>query len=589
MNVVIALKLPDQSKLDTFLANPQHAILTPTQFTADYAPTLAQAQEVAAFMRSAGFINITISPNHLLVSGDANAGVVASAFHTRFVQVLTPHGRHAFANSSDIYIPASLQSSVNAVLGLQTVYEMHSLIVHAHNPSTSGLFSPLTSGSEVGHNPTEFPTIYGANGLASASSVPVGIITAGSMAQVETDLQYFTSVNGLPSVNVTVVGPGSSNTSNTDEWDLDSQTIAAMGGVQSLVLYDAASLADSDLTPDFNTVASDDAVKVINVSLGECETTAYNDGALYADSTIFDEAAAQGQTFSVASGDSGADECANSTLTPSYPASSRWVVAVGGTSLYTSGSTAWAGETVWNSQYGSTGGSPSTEVVQPTWQNGVGPNANTYLRGVADIAFDADPLSGAEIVIDGQPNQLVGGTSLASPIFVGTWARILQLRGLDLGFAAPMIYSAAASNYVTDFHDITSGNNNGESALSGWDYPTGWGSLIIGELADNIPSPQVYTPVDLQAGYISCLHGIDTYSITWAPGPGGPDSVPRDYEFDDEIGTGGWTEAYEGPHTYQQIKAPGLADVGIRVRATNGSIWSGYDTSSFQAANCAIR
>jgi hypothetical protein len=52
-----------------------------------------------------------------------------------------------------------------------------------------------------------------------------------------------------------------------------------------------------------------------------------------------------------------------------------------------------------------------------------------------------------------------------------------------------MIYAAAASDYATDFHDITSGNNNGESALTGWDYPTGWGSLIVGELADKHPIP----------------------------------------------------------------------------------------------------
>ncbi|MGH8282257.1 MAG: S53 family peptidase [Gammaproteobacteria bacterium] len=587
MHVVMALKLRNQASLDAFLANPQHAILTPAQFTADYSPTITQAQEVAAFMRSAGFINITIAPNHLLVSGDAPASVVGAAFYTSFIQVLTRHGRHAFANSSDIYIPASLQSSVNAVLGLQTVHEARPFIESAQKSDTDAVHTLQTGGSAVGHDPTDFPIIYNANSLAAASSVPVGIITEGYMSQAETDLQKFTSSNGLPSVDVTVVGPGGGDTSGQVEWDLDSQTIVAMGGVRELVLYDAASFNGADLTSAYNTAVQDDTVKVINVSLMGCETDAENDGSAYADDTIFQEAAAQGQTFSVASGDHGADQCGNDTLTPSYPASSRNVVAVGGTELYTSGNTTWVSETVWNNlaeDEGATGGSPSTFEVQQPWQNGVGPNANTYLRGVADIAFDASPDSGALIWVDGQCCVKVGGTSLASPIFVGAWARILQLRGQDLGFAAPMIYAAGAVDYATDFHDITSGNNDGENALTGWDYPTGWGSLIVSQLANNIPSPEVYAPVGLHWGFITCLGVVDTYSVGWSPGPGGPDSVPRDYEFDDEIGSSGWNEIYEGSHTSAQINVPELAEVSLRVRATNGFVWSPYDTGSFRAA-----
>ncbi|MGH8279882.1 MAG: S53 family peptidase [Gammaproteobacteria bacterium] len=439
----------------------------------------------------------------------------------------------------------------------------------------------------MSHDPTDFPIIYDANSLSAATDIPVGIVTAGNMVPVERDLQDFTGANGLPAVSVTVVGPGSTATPNLDEWDLDSQTIVAMGGIQHLVLYDGADLqSEADNTSNFNTVVSDDAVKVINMSFGECETTAYNDGGMAADDTIYREGAAQGQTFSASAGDFGADECGNGTLTPLYPASSQWVVAVGGTSLYTTGNTTWAGETVWNDKYGATGGSPSTEEDQPAWQIGIGPNTNTYFRGVADIAFDADDASGATIIVSGTSTPFVGGTSLASPIFVGAWARILQLRGQDLGFAAPMIYAAAASDYASDFHDITSGDNNGESALTGWDYPTGWGSLIVGELANNIPSAQVASPVGLQAQYFSCIGVVDTYYVDWSAGPGTPDSVPRDYELDAEIGAQGWNETYEGPDLAHEINVPSRVDIGIRVRATNGSVWSAYDTSSFTGAIC---
>lgn len=556
MHVVIALKLRNQAQLGTFLANPQHAALTPAQFTTMYSPTITQAQEVAAFMRQAGFTSITIAPNRLLVSGDAPASVVSVAFHTSFVQVLTRHGRHAFANNSDVLIPAALESTVNAVLGLQNVHLAHTADVR-YIPSATSMPQPAQSGgSLVGHDPTDFPIIYGDSSLALASGVPVGIITQGGMAQVIDDLDEFTGPpNNLPAVNVTVDcvtsgGCGGTDASTLSEWDLDSQDIVAMGGVQDLVLYDVAELSDADLTTAYNAAVSADAVKVINVSLEECETDAESDGSAASDDAIFEEADAQNQTFSIAAGDHGADECPGNggALTPSYPASSPYVVAVGGTDLYTSGNTTWADETVWNTlseEGGATGGSPSTFEIQESWQNGLGPNANSSYRGVSDIALDADPASGAEIIVDGAEQQW-GGTSLSSPLFVGTWARILQAKGESLGFAAPLIYQVASdtSNYAADFHDVTSGNNNGESALTGWDYPTGLGSIIGNEFLSGLNiSLGVSPPFDLRFTFISCVGVADHYLIGWSPGTGG---TPSDYELYSQLGSQSWSSAYEG-------------------------------------------
>ncbi|HUA78920.1 MAG TPA: PKD domain-containing protein, partial [Dyella sp.] len=94
--------------------------------------------------------------------------------------------------------------------------------------------------------------------------------------------------------------------------------------------------------------------------------------------------------------------------------------------------------------------------------------------------------SGALVYVDGQADQQIGGTSLAAPLAVGMWARVLQANGTSLGFAAPVIYKVAqssASNYAAAFHDVTSGNNSGENAATGWDYTTGWGSAIVSQLS----------------------------------------------------------------------------------------------------------
>ena len=200
----------------------------------------------------------------------------------------------------------------------------------------------------------------------------MGIITQGKITQTITDLNTFTSQNGLPTVSTQTVNTNgtSTDTSGLGEWNLDSQDIvgAAGGQVGGIIFYNIPTLSNANLTADINKIVSDNTVKIINVSLGECETYTQQDGSAAADDQAFQQAVAQGQTFSVSSGDSGADECGDGGITPSYPASSPYVVAVGGTTLNAS-TTTWTSEVVWNdlsANEGATGGSPSLFESQPT-------------------------------------------------------------------------------------------------------------------------------------------------------------------------------------------------------------------------------
>ena len=480
IHVAVSLNLRNKAQLDAFIANPHHPNLTSAQFNALYAPTQAQAQQVADFLRKSGFGNVTIEPNRQLVTASGRADTAASAFRTSLVRVHTHDGRNAYATASDVKIPVALQGIVNEVLGLQTVHTFHVL-----NP----VHVNAAGGTAGAHNPADFAAIYNAGSTATGATIPVGIIAEGSMTNVQSDFSSFLSQNpGLGSIpmNVVTVDGGSSDTSGDGEWDLDSQDIAGIsGGVKSLTLYTTSSLNTQPLVDDFNKAVTDNTVRIINVSIGGCETVSETNGAATGDN-IFEQADAQGQTFSISSGDSGADECGTGGIVPSWPADSQYVVAVGGTELYTSGTT-WTNETVWNnlsSNEGATGGSPSTFEAQPSWQKGVGQNAGSSYRGLPDVAFDASPVSGANVIVDGASQQ-IGGTSLASPLFVGVWARVLAAKP-SLGFAAPLIYADAASHYSTDFHDVTSGNNSGETAAVGWDYTTGFGSINIANFVANV-------------------------------------------------------------------------------------------------------
>jgi len=476
MHIVVALKLRNGDELDALVA--AHQTLTPARFSSEHAPTQMQAQAVATYLSQMGFKNVVIAPNHLLVSADGTAGTAQAAFQTSFARVQTRDGRVAFANNSDAHMPTSLQDSVLSVIGLQNAYVAHTFAQRAQAKTLAG------AATIAPHDPVQFSSIYGGTGEPTAAGVTVGIITEGDMTQSVADLNTFTANNGLATVNTQVIyiGADSGDTSGNGEWSIDTQDIigASGGQVGQLILYATPSLTDADLLADFNAAETANVAKIINVSIGGCETDTKNDGTAAASDQIFELAVAQGQTFSIATGDRGSDECQNGGNTPSWPADSPYVVAVGGTTLDAS-TTTWSSETVWVDA----GGSPSTFEPKPSWQNALVPGTK---RGLPDIAMDADPNSGSEVYVNGGLEQW-GGTSLASPIFVGLWARIIAIKGTTIGFAAPLLYQLP----VADFHDITVGNNGGEVAKVGYDFASGRGSVILSALASQLgqPSPLV--------------------------------------------------------------------------------------------------
>jgi len=484
VQITVALKLRNREALDSFIAanSSQRGMgasqpMSAEQLSAQHLPTQEQAQTVVKFLRDAGFRNIVVAPNRLLVTADGNASVAEAAFSTTLVQVNTRDGRDAYANTDAVSIPAELQDSVLSVIGLQSVHQAH---IHAR-VVTPNAVRPLAI---TGHNPNDFSSIYSAAGVPTAAGVTVGIITQGKITQTITDLNTFTANNGLATVTTQTVNTNgtSTDTSGVIEWNLDSQDIVGMAGGQvgKIIFYNIPTLSNSNLTADINTVVSANATKIINVSLGECETSAQGDGSAAAQDQSFATAVAQGQTFSISTGDSGADECGNGGIVPSWPAASQYVMAISGTLLDAS-TTTWNSEVVWNDLSaggGATGGSQSTFEPQPTWQNGLFSGTK---RGVADVAFDGSPSSGARIILNGSTSQ-VGGTSLSAPIFAGMWARVLAVKGTGVGFAAPLIYALPAA----DFHDVTSGNNNGVSAGPGYDLVTGRGSIILSTAINHI-------------------------------------------------------------------------------------------------------
>ena len=464
--------------------------LTVDQFVAAYSPTATQVQSVVNYLTNQGFTNVQAEPNNLFVTADGAVAQVNIAFNTTIGQFLQ-NGVPVFANLTDAQVPSSLAGTVVAVLGLNNAGRMttpiHKQAVTAATPAVHF------------YTPQGFWTAYDAGTTPTGSKTTIAIFAEGDLTQVLKDLRVAETVNGLPQVPVQVVQVGlpSPDTAGQDEWDLDTQMSTGMAGsVAKLVIYDTTSLSDADAALMFNKFVHQNIAKAGSASFGLCETFAFLDGSMLADDNVFLEAAAQGQTVFTSTGDNGSAcpvvGAANGVPLSGgagmveYPASSPYVVAVGGTTLTTDASYNYIAEVGWAAG----GGGVSAWESSPFWQQKVLPTTAAG-KALPDVSMDGDLVSGGLVYIGCQPGQspsacqfIVGGTSLSSPLWLGTWARMQSAHGNKLGFAPLRLYR----NYqgppaaTAGFHDIVGGCNGLFCAIPGFDYVTGIGTPDVAKL-----------------------------------------------------------------------------------------------------------
>ncbi|WP_321957061.1 S53 family peptidase [Burkholderia cenocepacia] len=512
VSIAIALKLRNEDALHSYIhdlfrpGSPSyHHFLSTKESVATYAPTQQQAQAVVDYLTANGFTHVRIAPNRLVISADGTIGAARNAFRTEIAH-FTRDGHSGIANTTDIQIPANLSGAVDHVLGLQTLNRMHTFSV------TRSAYQRSASGTPA-YAPQEYATVYHAGNTPTGTGTTVALIGWGNMSNPVSDLSRMEQSQGLAAVPTSIEST-STDSSNDDseqlEWAMDSQAIVGIsGGVRNLIFYttglnyvqdpttgswSSQGANNSELLRAINLAVSDNTAKVINMSWGLAECRG---SPGFADSA-FQLGVAQGQTFVAATGDNGSYPCNSSngsaprngqysdihTRSVNYPASSPYVVAVGGTTLNTSSSDVYISESTWPYSGGGISSSEST----PNWQSSSYP-----YRELPDLAFDADPGTGILLYLTQSSTSGIqqtqfggnayGGTSLSAPLFVGAWARLETANRNSMGFAAPAIYSYSSS---FPFHDVTTGNNGYYSARTGWDNATGWGSFDIQAVNDFI-------------------------------------------------------------------------------------------------------
>ena len=486
LNLAIMLPLRNPAELTALLGRlhdpasaDYHRYLSVAQFTTQFGPTEQDYQQVIEFAKANG-LTVTRTPaNRLLVDISGSAGQIEAALHVKMGLYQHPTENRTFY-SPDREPSLALGVPVWHIAGLNDYSIPHPrLLKAALKPLARG--NVTGSGPDGSYRPADMRAAYYGGSALTGSGQSVGMLEFGGyeMADVTGDeggVSY-----SVPIVNVPVDGASATGTDDGEQALDIAQAIGMAPGLSSVRVYIAPAtssigVGDVDI---FNQMAIDNISKSLSCSWG------WNPDDTSSDDPIFQEFQAQGQTLFVASGDAGAYTGSNAT-DDSYPAEDVYVTAVGGTDLTTSGAGgAWASETAW---VDSSGGPADNGFALPSWQAGIATSANdasASVRNLPDVAaeanFDNILCQNGSCVYNEY-----GGTSYASPRWAGFIALINQQSIANghstVGFINPAIYAIGkGASYDSDFHDITSGNNNngdGRSynAVVGYDLVTGWGS-----------------------------------------------------------------------------------------------------------------
>lgn len=501
--------------------NPSYGkFLKPAQFTAQYAPTSAQVAAVQSYLSSMGFTGLGVATNHMFIRATGTAAQINKAFNTTLwrYQVTGPSPepvRTVFANTQPAQVPASLGGIVLSVVGLQNIDTMHTFLGSWPTGSQPGPVPPSTPANPVTFTPQDFWQVYDVGAIPAATGTTIAIFAEGDLSGIvptssnpsgPNDLRQFESENKLPQVPVSVVqvGLGSTDTSGAVEFDMDTQESTGMAGnVKQLIVYDVDSLYDVNLIAGFNTFVEQDIAQAGSASFGGCEAIEYASGAMPLYDQIFRQAAVQGQTVFASAGDSGSACGVNGDLngvplsgvpaTVEFPAADTYVVGAGGTSILVDSSFNVIETTAWDaggggfSAFEPAGGWQFDFVPGETGLQIATPNG---AKGVPDVAMDADFLLSPAGFVSNGGDTTNGGTSLASPLSLGSWARIQNAHSNTLGFAAPGLYALSTPGTPTStiggMTDITLGTNGIYPATPGWDFSTGLGSFDIASVSAQI-------------------------------------------------------------------------------------------------------
>jgi hypothetical protein len=402
-----------------------HAWLTPQQFGAQFGPADADLQTATNWLTAKGFHSIQVGPGRTAIQFSGTAGQVRDAFRTEIHRYVVNGAEH-FANSTDPQIPAALAPVVAGVVSLHNFPKFaHShTLGNFHRARDGGAIEPLFSFAGCGSNSNQQCNGLGPADLAKIYNVPSNLDGTGQTIAVVgqsninlADAQQYRAIFGLPVNDPVIVlnGPDPGITAaDESEAILDVQLAGAMAPKATIKLVvsepsQSSATAGIDLSALY--IVDNNISGIMSESYGSCEAGLGTAGNNFYNA-LWEQAAAQGITVLVSTGDSGSAACddpnsvdfASNGLAVSGIASTPFNVAVGGTDFLYSATN--PSSTYWNV---TNSGTPPTEsaksyIPETPWNNSC---AATGLTGCTASIINADNSSLIDLVAaSGGPSSL---------------------------------------------------------------------------------------------------------------------------------------------------------------------------------------
>jgi subtilase family serine protease len=496
-------------------------------------------------------VTAKLDVTHLRASATVSVGKAQKMFGTKWKVYRTSSGSKVALPVNTPKLPKGIKGNVDTIAGTRVQLSGgSSSAVAAQAPADGGTPTrtgapafgcvpasfPAALASDAGLYPNQILTAYGIAPLQAAGLKGQGarLAIVGEAPTPASDVNAFRSCFGTQGTALKIHNAGSIKP--ILESSLDAMVASTVAPALSRFDLWVHPISENDDDGDVEgflqllaqplqaTSNGAPLPHVISVSYGECESVVkpYTAARTLVERQLT-ATAALGITTVVAAGDTGSSACARgvpaSQLTSadkkpqvSWPASSPWVLAVGGTNLTLGADNAIASSGVWNdtaypAPFASTaggGGGSSAFESRPWWQPAQS-FGSSGRRMVPDVAAFADPHPGYPIVCSngvqsckgpGQSIAFVGGTSAAAPLVAGMvalWNQQARTQGLPRpGFVPPLLYRLA-QRQPSAFADVTQGDNAlfGGSccpARAGFDTATGWGSPFADAVASLLAS-----------------------------------------------------------------------------------------------------
>jgi subtilase family serine protease len=505
-----------------------HHWLTPVEIGTRFGVSSHDIHAVTAWLQSQGLHvdSISNSRERIIFSGPASG--MANAFGAE-MHYFTVSGEKRISITAEPQIPAALGQVVKSIRGLFTVkyypqHEGETVPQPSHNVASGSGSSPQPMGSfSCGGNPcyfifpADFAMIYNVNGVTGGiNGAGQTIAIVGRSRVYAPDITNFASASGV-TINLNppngVVPPGGIDpgapappgnlSRDQGEATLDVTRAGSIAqGATILLVVSADSATVNGIAVDAQYVVDTIPLpaQIMNISFGGCENRPGGQGEVGFWDTLFKQAAGEGISVFVSSGDSGAAGCdtafsappASQSLSPNAICSSSYATCVGGTEFadFANPSQYWSPtngsgsesaisyipEGAWNEplngqgkvEVAGTGGGVSQFIATPSWQVGLGvPSARTG-RYTPDIAFSASchdayficfAATGATCANNPFPFTGECGTSAAAPDMAGITALLNQKEGAPQGLLNPILYGLATNPANGVFNDVTVGTS----------------------------------------------------------------------------------------------------------------------------------